>query len=53
MKIGLLSVLLSGLSMAAQACSPAGNEPEKTEEPTPVPDPQPTGSRALVCDTYL
>lgn len=44
----MLSALLPGLLMAAQACGPTDNEPEKTEEPASVPDPQPTGGRALV-----
>lgn len=55
MKMWLLSVLLPGLMLTANACSPA-DEPIKTEEPTPIPDPepepnpdpQPSGGRALV-----
>ena len=53
MKMWLLSILLPGLLLTANACSPA-EESAKTEEPTPIPDPepnpapQPTGERALV-----
>lgn len=36
----LLSILLPGLLLTANACSPA-EEPMKTQEPTPVPDPEP------------
>lgn len=40
-------LFLSGLTFATGACSPA-DEPVKTEEPAPVPNPEPTGGRALV-----
>lgn len=40
MKMWLLSILLPGLLLTANACGPA-EEPGKTEEPTPVPDPEP------------
>lgn len=42
MKMMLSSlILLSGLSFATVACSPA-EESVKTEEPVPSPDPEPT-----------
>lgn len=51
MRMWLLTLLLSGLALTVNACSPA-DEPGKTEEPAPdpdpTPDPQPTGGRALV-----
>lgn len=57
MKMWLLSLLLPGLLLTANACSPA-DEQVKTEEPAPVPDPEPSpdptpdpppaGGRALV-----
>ena len=59
MKMWLLSLLLPGLLMTTNACSPT-DESVKPEEPTivpnpdpepepePNPDPQPSGSRALV-----
>lgn len=37
----LLSILLPGVILTTNACSPA-DEPVKTEEPAPVPDPEPT-----------
>lgn len=40
MKRWLLSILLPGLLLTVQACSPVEG-PVKTEEPTPVPDPEP------------
>ncbi len=53
----LLSIILPGLLLTSNACSPT-DEPIKTEETTPVPDPepnpdptpdpQPTGGRTLV-----
>lgn len=49
----LLSVLLPGLLLTTNACSPT-DDPVKSEDPTPVPEPepnpgtQPTGGRALV-----
>ncbi|WP_288873688.1 flavodoxin, partial [uncultured Bacteroides sp.] len=43
----LLSMILPGLLLTSNACSTT-DEPMKIEEPTPAPDPQPTGSRALV-----
>ncbi len=47
MKMWLLSMILPGLLLTSNACSTT-DEPMKIEEPTPAPDPQPTGSRALV-----
>lgn len=61
MKMWLLSILLPGLLMTTNACSPT-DEPVKIDEPTPVPTPdpepepspdpnpdlQPVGSRVLV-----
>ncbi len=57
MKMWLLSIILPGLLLTSNACSPT-DEPIKTEETTPVPDPepnpdptpdpQPTGGRTLV-----
>ena len=39
MKMWLLSIMLPGMLMTSNACSQAADEPVKTEEPTPVPDP--------------
>ena len=47
MKMWLLSMILPGLLLTSNACSTT-DEPMKIEEPTPAPDPQPTGGRALV-----
>ena len=58
MRLWLLSMILPGLSLYSNACSPIGDEPVKTEKtapvpdrepnPDPPPDPHPTGGRALV-----
>ena len=37
---------MSGLAFSTGACSPT-DEPVKTEEPTPVPDPEPNRKKQL------